>query len=49
MKNLTKSIKVEIKKIEEMFQMGLITPQEKHFLIYSANKSLRMYRRMTTN
>ncbi len=49
MKNLTKSIKAEIKKIEEMFLMGLITPQEKHYMIYTANKSLRMYRRMTTN
>lgn len=49
MKNLTKSIKAEIKKIEEMSEMGLITPQEKHYLIYSAKKSLRMYRRMTTN
>jgi len=46
MKTITIEINRELKEIEEMFMMGLITPQERFRKDYEAKQTLKMLYRM---
>jgi len=49
MKTIKDSITRELKGIEEMFGMGLITPQERFKLDFNAKESYKRIVRMTSN
>lgn len=49
MKNLKNTINEELKSINEMFEMGLITPQERFTFDFKAKESYKRCVRMTKN
>ncbi len=48
MTTFNKSLKQELNKINEMFLLGLLTPQERFSLDFKATKSYNMIIRMAT-